>query len=294
MRRGFEKMRWGLVFHPAKKKAHSLALYLVDHIAGLHRDGVDIEVVMESCNRDRMRGANVEFCDPQDMRMDLVISIGGDGTVLRTLRDFDAPVLGINVGSFGFLIEVQPENAKKAIDNVLKGNYTIRERSKLSTLVDSEPLPDAANEVVMVSKTPAKMVSYEMYINMKYMERIRGDGLIIATPMGSTCYAMSAGGAILDPEVQAMEIVPLSPFLKNIRPIVIPDNYIVTFKVLDRKRAVALAVDGNHVRSIKGDHDILIKRSKKNSKFVRFDQDFYSQLKRLIDSSDTLDRIKCK
>lgn len=287
-------MRMGLVFHPAKKKAHSLALDLLGHIASLDRGGADVEMVMESCNRDRMKGANVEFCDPQDMRMDLVISIGGDGTVLRTLRDFDAPVLGINVGSFGFLMEVQPENAKKAIDNVLKGNYTVKERSKLSTFVDSEPLPDAANEVVMVSKTPAKMVSYEMYINMKYLERIRGDGLIVATPIGSTCYAMSAGGAIIDPDVPAMEIVPLAPFLKNIRPMVIPDNNVLTLKVLDRKRAVALAIDGNYIRSIRGGHDILIKRSKRTARFVRFDLEFYSQLKRIISDGDNVDIIKCK
>jgi NAD+ kinase len=277
-------LRIALVPHPKKKMAMAVATDLFHYMEGLSRGGADIAPVLES----RMKGkieADPSLFEPLDgIQADVVIAIGGDGTILRTLQSVEIPVLGVNVGSLGFLMEVAPEDARGAVDRLMRGEYAVKERSKLHTRVGDEDMPDAANEVVLLSKTPAKMVSYEMYINMNWVEKVRGDGLIVSTPVGSTCYALSAGGSVLDPELNAFEIVPLAPFLTNFRPIIIPDTSVITIKIADRRRAVVLAVDGAHLRSVRSNEEILIKRSKRVSRFVRFDLDFYKQLHGILGS----------
>ncbi len=271
-------MRIAIVPHPRKKMALTVAKELYDHIVGLSKAGSDIEPVLDSRLVGKIAADPSVFAPLDGMSADVVLAIGGDGTLLRTLQLVDAPVLGINVGSLGFLMEVAPENARNAVDRLLDGQYTVKVRAKIHTRIGDEDLPDATNEVVLLSKTPAKIVSYDMFIDMNWVEKIRGDGIIVSTPVGSTCYAMSAGGSILDPELNAFEIVPLAPFLTNVRSMIIPDSSVITIKITDRRRAVVLAVDGSYLRHVKSNEEILIKRSKRVARFVRFDMDFYKQL----------------
>jgi NAD+ kinase len=285
-------LRLGIVTHPKKKMAISVAADLYRYITKLSDEGEDVSVVFEEKLKGKIEAPEGSFRPVDDLGSDLVFAIGGDGTLLRTFQMLDLPVLGINVGSLGFLMEVSPQNSREAVDRILAGHYTIKERAKIHTRIGDEDLPDATNEVVLLSKTPAKMVSYEMYINMNWVEKVRGDGMIVSTPIGSTCYAMSAGGAILDPELPAFEIVALAPFITNIRPMIIPDTSVINIKIVERRRAAVLAIDGSHLRSVKHNEEILLTKSKRTAKFVRFDLDFYSQFREILAVSRPLERIK--
>jgi len=277
-----------------KKAALEVANGIVGHICKLRSEGIDITAILEERMVGRIDGEGAEFRPLDLFDPDMILAVGGDGTLLRTFQRYDVPVLGVNVGSLGFLMEVAPERVSDAVDRIVDGRYVIRERAKIHTRIGEEDLPDATNEVVLLSKTPAKMVAYEMYINMNWVEKVRGDGMIVSTPIGSTCYAMSAGGAVLDPDLQAFEIVALAPFITNIRPMIIPDSSVINIKIVAKRRAAVLAVDGSHLRSVKRDEEILIKKSKRTAKFIRFDLDFYRQLREMIAVARPQERKKRK
>jgi NAD+ kinase len=275
-------MRIALVPHPKKRMAIELAKDLYNYMEGLAREGADVEPVLDSRMEGRIDADISRFWPLERMPADIVLAIGGDGTLLRTLQLIDKPVLGINVGSLGFLMEVHPEDARTAVDRILSGQYKVKERSKIHARIGHEVLPEATNEIVVLSKTPAKIVTYDMYVDMSFVYNIRGDGLIFSTPVGSTCYALSAGGAILDPELRAFEVVALAPFMGNFRPLIVPDTSVITVRIGDRRRPVVIAVDGANLRHVKVNEEIIISRSKRTAKFVRFDLDFYRQLQQIL------------
>jgi NAD+ kinase len=223
-------------------------------------------------------GGNFMIQDiPDDMDADAIICVGGDGTILRTLQKTDSPVLGINAGSLGFLTEVPPEGVINALERLLEGNFEIDRRSRLKTVLNGERLPDATNEAVISTNTPSKIQEFEFYIDMEWAQSLRADGLILSTPTGSTSYAFSAGGSVLDPRLEAIEIVPIAPFRINARPIIIPDISVITLKVAHKTRSANLVLDGYYRKTIKNKDELLFTRSKKVAKFIRFDMNFYKR-----------------
>ncbi|MDX1733729.1 MAG: NAD(+) kinase [Halioglobus sp.] len=172
---------------------------------------------------------------------DLVIVIGGDGSLLsaaRTLAKYDTPVLGVNRGRLGFLTDITPDVLAEQIPAVLDGEYTSESRflldAELQRNGDVIAHGDALNDVVVNSGTSAQMIEYELHIGDEFVYRQRADGLIVSTPTGSTAYSLSGGGPIMHPALDAIVLVPMFPHALSSRPIVVDGNSQIRVDILER------------------------------------------------------------
>jgi len=183
---------------------------------------------------------------------DLVIAIGGDGTLLyasRLCRQYGTPILGINRGRLGFLADVTPDEMIASVDNVLQGDYSTDSRLLLEARLHrgggDEEVAYALNDVVLQRRETGRMVDFETRVAGQYVNTHSGDGLIIATPTGSTAYALSCGGPIIEPQLDAVVIVPICPHTLTDRPIVIASDRTIEISLLQRDDTKAeITVDG--------------------------------------------------
>jgi NAD+ kinase len=182
---------------------------------------------------------------------DMLISIGGDGTILRAaalVRNSGVPILGINAGRLGFLATVQKENIAEFMQFIIKKKYTISKRTLLSlsctpTNEAIEEINFALNEVSVSRKDTTSMITIETYLNNEFLNSYWADGLIIATPTGSTGYSMSCGGPIVTPNVSSFVVTPIAPHNLNARPLVIPDDTQIRLKVSGREDNYLVSLD---------------------------------------------------
>jgi NAD+ kinase len=189
---------------------------------------------------------------------DLVIAIGGDGTMLyasRLARESGTPILGINRGRLGFLADVTPEEMLTSVDKVLQGNYSTDSRLLLEARMirsnGDQEVAYALNDVVLQRRETGRMVDFETRIAGQYVNTHSGDGLVIATPTGSTAYALSCGGPIIEPQLDAIVVVPISPHTLTDRPIVVSSGQPVEVSLLQRDDTKAeITVDGNPMGDI--------------------------------------------
>lgn len=182
---------------------------------------------------------------------DLLISIGGDGTILRAItyvRNSGIPILGVNAGRLGFLAKVQKENIETFLQLILDKNYTVSKRTLLS--IESNPKNEAIkeinfalNEISVSRKDTTSMITVETYLNGEYLTSYWADGLIISTPTGSTGYSLSCGGPVLTPDVKSFVITPIAPHNLNARPLVIPDKTEIILKVSGREAHYLVSLD---------------------------------------------------
>ena len=187
-----------------------------------------------------------------DFRADMIISVGGDGTFLRTARRVgskEIPILGINTGRLGFLAAVSPCQAEDVLAQVLEGHYLTERRSVLQVIWsgsdDSTHEAFGLNEVAVLKQDVSSMISIEADINGQHLTTYQADGLIVNTPTGSTGYALSVGGPVIQPQSRMMGLVPVAPHSLTMRPIVITDDAVVTLRVLSRSHRFLVSVDGN-------------------------------------------------
>jgi NAD+ kinase len=267
----------GLIAHNQKKLALDCARKVISYAQGKRKNGEDIDILVSDTNTSKLNSNGFEYRKIEEMDVDMIISSGGDGTLLRTLQHTEKPVIGINAGSLGFLTEIPPDNINEALDHLVNGKYQIETRSKLKTILNGDELPDATNEAVIATSIPSKIQEFEFFIDMEWAQTIRADGIIISTPTGSTSYALSAGGCVLDPRLNALEIIPISPFRINSRPIIIPDISVISLRIAHKTRGANLVLDGYFRTSIKSKDELLFTRSKKVAKFIRFDMNFYER-----------------
>ena len=219
------------------------------------------------------------------MKTDFIITIGGDGTILRTCVSIpkpEPPILAINMGVRGFLTEVEPEQAFKAIDKCLKGEFSLERCMKLSVSADGIEFPDALNEVLITADEPAKLLYAQIIKDGKQILNCQADGFMIATQTGSTGYSLSAGGPVLDPCINAFVLTPICA-LSVFRSIVFPADSSLTIKVL-RPRDTLIVIDGQHRKIISSElTSLTVTRSKNETSFIRFRENFYHRLRnRLI------------
>jgi NAD+ kinase len=183
---------------------------------------------------------------------DLVMSIGGDGTMLyasRLTRETGTPILGINRGRLGFLADVTPDELISSVDNVLQGNFTTDSRllleARLHRSVGEDVVAYALNDIVLQRRETGRMVDFETRVAGQYVNTHSGDGLIVATPTGSTAYALSCGGPIIEPQLDAVVIVPVCPHTLTDRPIVVSADQSIEVLLLQRDDTKAeITVDG--------------------------------------------------
>ena len=196
-----------------------------------------------------------------DEMIEFAISVGGDGTFLTTasaIGNRDIPILGINCGNLGFLADVKSQEEDAIIDQLLKGQYTIEKRAMLqvscsegATIVS----PFALNEVAVIKYGLSSMISIDTQVNHEFLHRYQGDGLVIATPTGSTAYNMSLGGPLMVPQARGILLSPIASHSLNIRPLVIPDDWQIDMKVRSRTGSYLVSVDG---RSQILSHDVTL------------------------------------
>lgn len=220
-------------------------------------------------------------CDLEDMDVDMVVAVGGDGTVLRTQGIINLkkiPLVGINMGAVGFLTEIDPENALNALEQILNGNYFVEKRTQLK-ICHNKQLHSALNEVVLMTQKPAKMLHIEISVDDEVVEELRADGLIVATPSGSTAYSMSAGGPIVDPRVDAFIIVPICPFKLGARPFVVPNDSVIKVKFLRKGKKAVAVIDGQQVEEIDYMDEIIFRKADSYAYFVRLSNNFYKQVR---------------
>ncbi len=216
-----------------------------------------------------------------DNSFDILISIGGDGTILRAatfVRDSGIPILGVNAGRLGFLAKVQKENIESFLQIVLEKKYSISERSLLT--IECSPnnaaidINFAMNEVAVSRKDTTSMITIETFLNGEYLNSYWADGLIIATPTGSTGYSLSCGGPILTPEVKGLVITPIAPHNLNARPLVIPDNTEITLKVSGREEQYLVSLD-SRITSVNNNSVIKIKKTPFNINMVEIQEETF-------------------
>lgn len=216
---------------------------------------------------------------------DLVIVVGGDGTLLgaaRTLVEADTPVLGVNLGRLGFLADVLPQELETVLANILADKYTLEERFLLEVCVEragkQTAVAAALNDVVVSSSIPSHMVEIELYIDDKFIHTQRADGMIVATPTGSTAYSLSANGPIMHPQINAIAVVPVCPHTLSSRPLVIDANSKVRISVSDTHRLhPKLFCDGQvELEILVGDEVLVYKKERALNLLHPNDHDFYS------------------
>ena len=200
-----------------------------------------------------------------DVLADVLICVGGDGTILDTLsivRDTGVPILALNTGRLGFLADVQLENLQHALDDIEKGNYSIEQRSLLQ-LDSSHHLFDynfALNDFVIHKKETSSMIVVHTYLNGEFLNSYWSDGLIISTPTGSTGYSLSCGGPIIFPKSDSFVITPIAPHNLNVRPVVVSDDVVISFEIEGRASSYLASMDARS-QSISGEVNMAIRKS---------------------------------
>lgn len=218
---------------------------------------------------------NIKTFETLDQSFNLLISVGGDGTILRAItfvRDLGIPIVGINTGRLGFLATIQTEEIEKAMSEIFKGNYNISERSLLSISTDPEnsdiaKTNFALNELAISRKNTTSMITVETHLDGEYLTSYWADGLILSTPTGSTGYSLSCGGPVITPAAKNFALTPIAPHNLNARPLIIPDNTIVTFKVDGREDQFLMSLD-SRIATLPNTTTVTVKKASFTIKMV--------------------------
>ncbi|SES92960.1 NAD+ kinase [Prevotella sp. kh1p2] len=201
----------------------------------------------------RQRVVNFEpagVFDDGHFQADFVLSLGGDGTFLRAASRVGSkltPIVGVNAGRLGFLADVLPGEIEQAVDELYRGEYDVEEHAVIEIAAAGEPIPGspfALNDIAVLKRDDASMISIRTCINGEYLVTYQADGLIISTPTGSTAYSLSNGGPIIVPDARNLCITPVAPHSLNIRPIVINDDSEISLEIESRSHNYLVAIDG--------------------------------------------------
>lgn len=218
-----------------------------------------------------------------DKSYDLFITIGGDGTILRAItyiRDLGIPILGINTGRLGFLATVQKADIKNSIDQILNKEFKVEERTLLELTTDNDKslikdnLNFALNEIAISRKNTTSMITISTYLDNEYLTSYWADGLIIATPTGSTGYSLSCGGPVIMPQAQNLVITPIAPHNLNARPLIIPDTIKIQLEVSGRETNFLASLD-SRLTTVNNNTSITIQKSNFKIKLVELNSESF-------------------
>ncbi|MDA8847673.1 NAD kinase [Flavobacteriaceae bacterium] len=224
-----------------------------------------------------------------DNSFDLLISIGGDGTILRAItyvKDLNIPIVGINTGRLGFLATIPMNTVEKALDEIFEGNYRISKRSLLAiTVGEGEAVFDlnfALNEITVSRKNTTSMISVETWLDDEYLTSYWADGLIVSTPTGSTGYSLSCGGPVIMPESDSFVLTPIAPHNLNARPLVISSNKIIKLKVSGREDEHLVSLD-SRIKTLPNNTTITIQKAPFNMHMIELkDERFIETLRKKL------------
>ncbi|PAV07181.1 NAD(+) kinase [Methanosphaera cuniculi] len=268
-------MKIGIVSRTDKEDAIELDCSIIKYLL---ENNVEVEV--DSSLVEKLPEFSMYDVALDDMSSDIVLCVGGDGTVLNAqhvLSPKKIPILSINMGTVGFLTEVDPENVFECLEKLLNYDFFIEERLQLDVLCDNE-WHTVLNELVIMTSQPAKMLNLRVLVDEEVVDDVRADGLIVSTPSGSTAYAMSAGGPIVDPRVDAAIIIPICPFKLNTRPKIVPAESLITVQFLKEGKQGVAVLDGMLTSRFDFLEEIKVRKSDHSAYFVRFKQSFYKSV----------------
>ncbi|CRL60929.1 NAD(+) kinase [Proteus mirabilis] len=262
----------GIVGHPRHPEALSTHEMLYHW---LQAQGYDVIIDTQVAQELKLKNAQTGDLTQVGKIADLVIVVGGDGNMLgaaRVLSRYNIKVIGVNRGNLGFLTDLDPDNALQQLTNVLAGHYREEKRFLLEARVCAEGqrtrIGTAINEVVLHPGKVAHMIEFEVYIDDRFAFSQRSDGLIIATPTGSTAYSLSAGGPILTPNLDAIALVPMFPHTLSARPLVISSDSQIRLKFSQTNIDYEVSCDSQLVLPIKEGDEVIIKRSRQKLNLV--------------------------
>ena len=230
-----------------------------------------------------------------DFDCDMAVILGGDGTLLRAESKMkpEIPVFGINMGTVGFLTDTEVQDTFTALDEILRGDYYKEKRTRLVVSHENNQY-SAINEVVLMTNKPAKMLHFQIKVDGEIIDEVRADGLIVSTPSGSTAYAMSAGGPIVDPKVGGFIIIPICPYKLGARPFVVSDNSEIAVKLLKKGKTAVFVMDGQRNEEAEYEEEIKFKKSDRDVYFIRTSTKyFYKKVKEKLGEGGVNDPSRC-
>jgi NAD+ kinase len=280
-------MKFAIIGNNYQSKKSSTAERLI-HLLHQHEAQIcmDREFYLFLTKEQRFNLPDIELFDGTDFTADMIVSLGGDGTFLKAASRAvkkNIPILGINTGRLGFLADVQADEMEDMIDEIYANHYKIEERAMLHLSSNDERLnaePYALNEIALLKHDSSSMISICASVNGQHLNTYQADGLIIATPTGSTAYSLSVGGPIIVPHSQTMTLTPVAPHSLTCRPIVICDEWEVQLEVESRSHNFLVSIDG-HSFSCDEQTRLRITKADQRLRMVkRFNHHFFDTLRR--------------
>ncbi len=249
-------------------------------IGALHRHGIE-------AGADDTLYSRLAHADAQEGLdgSDLIITLGGDGTLLSGIDEamrLNAPMLGVNLGHMGFLTEIEPVQIEDTVERLARGDYW--EEPRMLLQAGGHPLFGLNDVSITRSQTSTRILTMTVYLNGRLIQHFSGDGLIIATPTGSTGYSMSAGGPLVTPGVDLMLLTPICAHTPHAKPMVVPADAQVEVELKDQCEAI-LAMDGRYLDTVPAGGRVIVHRAERSAWFIRLsDPDFFGRLKsKLLD-----------
>lgn len=258
---------------------------IVDRIFNFYNNK-DVRIVMPATEARQYRKDEYGLPCVERVHVDMALSIGGDGTLLGVCRRFgdqSVPVCGINLGTLGFLADIEPRELESRLGKILAGQYRVERRLLISGYVRNELgekfLGNAINDVVITKGGVARMLRLGLYINETHLMDYKADGLIVASPTGSTAYSLSAGGPILNPNIRALLLTPICAHTFQMRPLIVNEDDEVLIKI-SAMQDVIVTLDGQVSHKIQPNDDVIVKKSTATAQIVKFDdKNYYDVLK---------------
>lgn len=275
-------MKIGLIVNIKRPDAFKVAREVISFLTknGEHLVVMDMEAAA-AMGYEKLGADSIEM-----QGVDLILAMGGDGTLLHTVRMIEGksiPILGVNLGSLGFLTEITEEGLYSTLTNILQGHYQIEKRMMLSIKIVRQTSTlttfKALNDTVITEAEIARMINLKVFIDDEYLTTYRADGLIISTPTGSTAYSLAAGGAIVVPRMKVLMLTPVCPHTLTARPMIIPENSKITVEIISSGQSI-LTVDGQQTYSLELSDRIEIERAEEETCLIKPQQcGFYEVLR---------------
>lgn len=277
----------GLVANMEKRRAGKMAGEIISWL-----ESRGCKVLLKPCTAGVLARSELGVeCGTLVREAECLIVLGGDGTLLNYTRiaaPAGTPILGINLGRLGFLTELEVPDVFNALEDLLKGLYTIEKRMMLKAEVLRENqtavVTTGLNDVVVTKGAFARIVTLSAYVDNMFMGTFRADGIIVASPTGSTAYSLSAGGPLVVPELELMVLTPICPHTLSARPTVIPPNSTIRLEIMSKPEEVMLTMDGQHGFKLQQHDRILVRKSPYSAKFIRIkNRNFYEIIREKLE-----------
>ncbi|MCH7619386.1 MAG: NAD(+)/NADH kinase [Candidatus Marinimicrobia bacterium] len=277
-------MIYGIIGNTGKSELFEMLPDLISWLEK-HDNSVILETDIISTAKNELKGIESADRDSIASKCDIILALGGDGTILaasRAVGSSGVPIAGINLGGLGFLAEVAVEEIYERLELIQKGEYLVEERMVLEAVVDDDKGTHfrALNDVVIERRFSSRMMSISVRVDGAFFNDYTADGIIIATPTGSTAYSLSAGGPIIVPPLQAMVVTPISPHSLSQRAVVLkPDSSIeISFKNVPEE--MLLSMDGQTSVKIRKDQSVTVVRAENNIKLIKWkDKSYFDTLR---------------